>query len=753
MEVTMPAATKPADTAVPTERSRFLRLLLTNPNYFGNIANSPLKPVQIISNNTAYEELKCVGFSPELTQLEAVVWIKQPSGYDGGICTNGSREYVSFYLSYDNGTTWLPQGTVNFTVYDVAGPLPLEYAVTLPVQVDRRLCFEANLPLVRAILSWNTPAAGPNAHPVWGNVIESTIQVPGFLLEIPLPVLLGAAKVKLPAELISAVAADASVKLQEPKALSAAELGAQYAKTSVPPHRYLQHVIHSAIKNPATLANSNAYLSGLGADLAAILAAETATSGNTEYEQLECVGLEEGDGNPDALVGTLLVKLPTGYLGNPCFGGSLEYVAFWIDWGSGWQYAGTATTSVHDIASIPKTGLSFAVYLPVNLNPHRKLCQDGPVTAKVRAILSWNSPPPPSNPNFVPVWGNQLETNIFVNPGVSTAVGDFTPYLSSICSIDPCDIDQTSGWAYPGAGDNPFGGAISIFGSIPGAPLFVDPPSGLPVYQVTVQQIDTATNTSIGNPQILTDPFTITIQKKPAGALFPTSAQQTQYAVGGFYTYQQMTTGSGGWNIVSPGGLLAIWNSGASPEGTYRISVTAWDSTKTTQYAAGSFTCSNGVELSSVVIDLDETPPAPTLAITGYQAGGSGPIITAVDCQTFTVGDVIYGNYSVGDAHIGSFSLQAQPTPSPTSGFTVVNTQINGVTISPALTPTAANGELYPSIAVTTTSLSGSWSYKTAGLPPCGYTIELFTGDRTIVNCVTNWENNSKFVGFCLVAK
>ena len=54
------------------------------------------------------------------------MWVKPPSGYGGGIGTKGSREYVSFFLSYDNGATWLPQGTTSFPVYDVPGPHPLE---------------------------------------------------------------------------------------------------------------------------------------------------------------------------------------------------------------------------------------------------------------------------------------------------------------------------------------------------------------------------------------------------------------------------------------------------------------------------------------------------------------------------------------------------------------------------------------------------------------------------------------------------
>jgi hypothetical protein len=752
-EAIMAVTTRPTGAAVPNEREQFLSLLLANPNHFGNIPDSPISPVQVIESNTTYEELKCVGFSPELSRLEGVVWIKQPSGYEGGICTSGSQEYVRFYLSYDNGTTWLPQGTLNFTVYDVSGLHPLEYAVSLPIQPDKKLCFEANLPLVRAILSWGVPPSGPNAHPVWGNVIETRIQIPGFWLDIPFPILLEAAKVQLPPDVASVVAADAIIKLQAPKTLSAAELGAQYAQTAVPPHRFLQHQIQSALRNPANLTASSFYLASLGVDVSTVVAALAATNGDTAFEQLECIGLEEGDGGPDALIGTLVIKLPTGYLGSPCFAGSREYVAFWIDWGAGWVWVGTPSTNVHDIAAIPAEGLSYAVYLPVDLNAHRKLCEDGPVTAKVRAILSWDSPPPPTNPNFVPVWGNRLETNILVNPGPTQKTGNFTPYLSSICGVDPCDIDQTSGWAYPGSGDQPFGGAIYIYGSIPGAPLFVDPPVGLPVYQVSVQQIDTATNTPIGSPQILTDPFPIAIQKQVGGGL-PTSTPQTQFAVGGFFTYQQMTPSAAGWNIVTPQGLLVIWNSGAFIEGTYRISVTAWDSTMTTPYAAGYFVCSNGNHLTSVVIDLDERVPVtiPPPQITGYKAGGVGPILGAVDCATFTVGDVIYGSYSVSDEHLLGFSFQAEPMPpgrSPSSGFTV----LDGPNVIPVSgTYPDANGETYPAGSTPTGTVTGTWEFNTAGLPPCGYTIQLFTGDRTIVDCGTNWENNSNFVGFCLVA-
>ena len=44
--------------AFPKERAAFKTLLLANPNYFGNLADSPFKPGLLISGNTHYEELE-----------------------------------------------------------------------------------------------------------------------------------------------------------------------------------------------------------------------------------------------------------------------------------------------------------------------------------------------------------------------------------------------------------------------------------------------------------------------------------------------------------------------------------------------------------------------------------------------------------------------------------------------------------------------------------------------------------------------
>ena len=96
-------------------RTNMKALLLANPNYFGNLKESGLKSVLNIAGDTAYEEIGCVGFNPQLGRLEAVVYINADGGYLGDVCSSGSQEFVRFYLSYDNGATWQDQGPVSYT--------------------------------------------------------------------------------------------------------------------------------------------------------------------------------------------------------------------------------------------------------------------------------------------------------------------------------------------------------------------------------------------------------------------------------------------------------------------------------------------------------------------------------------------------------------------------------------------------------------------------------------------------------------
>jgi hypothetical protein len=47
---------KPVELQFEHERRRFLPLLLSNPNYFGNLENSQFKAVKKIIANSSYEE-------------------------------------------------------------------------------------------------------------------------------------------------------------------------------------------------------------------------------------------------------------------------------------------------------------------------------------------------------------------------------------------------------------------------------------------------------------------------------------------------------------------------------------------------------------------------------------------------------------------------------------------------------------------------------------------------------------------------
>ena len=186
-----------------SERGGFKALMLANPNYFGNLLESPFKPVLPICCNTHYEELGCVGFHPQQNHLEAVVYVYQPSGYGSDICGAGTPEYVRFYLSFDKGSIWQDQGMTSFQAFNVPqgteGGKRLEFAASLAVNPLRRFCIFDPLIQVRAILSWNDPppANQPGWKPVWGNVREATIQIEPRRFFFP-PELFEVAKIKLP---------------------------------------------------------------------------------------------------------------------------------------------------------------------------------------------------------------------------------------------------------------------------------------------------------------------------------------------------------------------------------------------------------------------------------------------------------------------------------------------------------------------------------------------------------------------------
>jgi hypothetical protein len=216
------------------ERTGFKAMLLVNPNYFGNLVGSPFKPVLSLCCNQHYETLKDVGYHPQQRRLEAVVHINQPTGYGGDVCADGSAEYVRFYLSSDNGQSWEDQGLTSFQAYDVkenSDGRHLEYAVSLPVDPKRRICFLNPLIKVRAILSWSypPPVNQPDWKPVWGNVILEKDILVQPLRKIIWPELFKAHKIELPLLVKEMLDPDEPI-ITKQKVLGAVELAAQYAK-------------------------------------------------------------------------------------------------------------------------------------------------------------------------------------------------------------------------------------------------------------------------------------------------------------------------------------------------------------------------------------------------------------------------------------------------------------------------------------------------------------------------------------------
>ncbi|WP_315823206.1 hypothetical protein [Paraflavitalea speifideaquila] len=133
------------------------------------------------SSKQYYEELECIDYKPETAKLGAVIKIKQPSGYSGSPCAGGSREYVRFFVDYNNNGTWVDEGLADLGIYDHPFTDDLCYHVEINLSPDKISCCrsKAVLPKVRAILSWNiVPTAGdPNFPFVWGDVHEAFIQI------------------------------------------------------------------------------------------------------------------------------------------------------------------------------------------------------------------------------------------------------------------------------------------------------------------------------------------------------------------------------------------------------------------------------------------------------------------------------------------------------------------------------------------------------------------------------------------------
>lgn len=501
-------------------RGQFKELIMENPNYFGNLSKIdlaekfPTKNFPVVypmKNNTRYEELLCVGLQSDDNVLEAVIEVKLPFGFKGSLCSKGSKEYVGFYIDYLDGSGFVSVGApAEVSVHDLKfiDGGHIFYAVRKSFIPKKLLkCTKPQIVRVRAILSWEKLPSGPNYNPVWGNVVQRWVQIKPkkkpilypydpwkFKMLEPIPEYIFTEAIKEPPKgpIPPAPEPFAPVEkymimgdLNEIKELVGKTILAEDKirdEKRVEPERldFTKHIT----KNPNYFGSiTKSKKQSVVMEAFAQLPPKTiedmlpklAINPNllipvdfwlykTKYEQLTCVGLYPED---DLLEAVIEVKLPYGFSGDLCTLGSTEYVAFYIDWGGGFQYIATATVGVHDIPFVGKRHLFYAVKAEIPANKlKQKLCNNENIV-KVKAILSWNQNPTPYGPNFTPTWGNVLTRNIQIRPKNGASAKCEIDIVNEV-HVDNIDngLAVKTGSTYPYKYDRPFGRIIACKGDV-----------------------------------------------------------------------------------------------------------------------------------------------------------------------------------------------------------------------------------------------------------------------------------------------
>ncbi len=701
------------------ERTQFHKLIALNPNYFGTFAGNEFQPVFPLKNDTTYEELTCIGFNADQNRLEAVVQVKLPVGYSGGNCATGSFEYIRFFVDY--GAGFEDAGLAAINVHDIPtqpdcakdSEKPLSFSASVLLTPPVKNCHTPVLPVVRAILSWNSvPPSDANWPPVWGNHLDRHIQ-----LKPSLPIFkdviddiagLLKLKLKIPPQYQEIV--KFPIPLPDPPPYDLAGLAKLYAagaapneKTTdvalVPAHRFAFPEVHSVLNAPQVssfaVASKIQDFKSIGLDWQAILGALEQANADVSFEQLECLALE-GNAGLERLVATFRVKRPTGYSGDLCTKGSAEYIAFWADWDDTCQYSylGTVKVPVHDISTIPADGLSYAAVLPVDVSHHRDPC-DRPKIARVRAVLSWSVPASTTDPDALTTWGNRIDTHVQIQPG--TVPNPLNPTLAIMGGIPTSQITNFSGLGggltitnARFAGNNlladslgrhcPFGGVVEFQG--PEFPGYK--------YRIQVRNV-----TAGGGFQNVAKPLMLT---RANGTTYISTADGL-----GFFEYQQYPD-----NIEN---LLGNWDSSGDDQWEVKLEIADFSDNPVP-----------GAIPYTHIIQLDNTAPEADIHI---DSGG--------DCGKYAVGATLNGHFVARDENFGSYSLSILP----------------GTFVPPVVTPTGGT--------VQTGTIPGDdqWTLTTtATTTPCGYVVYLGVADRSIVNSSWGAHNTRPAsVGFCLLAK
>ncbi|WP_259070428.1 hypothetical protein HDF24_11065 [Mucilaginibacter sp. X4EP1] len=723
----MPTTTKATPQAAlpPLERTKVQSLLLQNPNYFGTLPATDalaakFKPVIVKNGDTTYEQITCIGYNPDLQELSGIVKINLNAGYNGGPCTAGSNEYVRFFINY--GTAWQDLGVQSFNIHDIPHTTenPLDYAVNLHfVPAEEHCCFEAPvLPQVKAILSWSIipPAGNPNYIPVWGNVLNVNIQIApstsfACLLKKGLTNIgVDVAKEKvttlatsLPAAAINTAALKTATLAQKlPAALP--DLVKAYGNT-VPPERVGFTAVTQALSTSSLNTNLlHSTLATAGLDIAKIIPVINKPNYNTTYEEVKCVGLNR---DASTLNATVNLKQSSGFSGGLCTTGSREYVAFYMDFGSGWVYMGTSSVGVHDITPLPAGGLSYNVELPVNLLPYQKVGCQNVYLAKVMAILSWNQLPP-VNPAWVPVWGNMIQAWAEIRNTTVVIGGNNQPTIITIGTFPATNVDTNTGLlnfeTYSGYS---FTGVIPITGIISTPPDSNSNAASELKYRIMLKRASQPDSAFAP----VTNSFDVLQTVITAG--IPVSTVVSQVNSLGYYNYLVDYT---------PPTLVTVYGDllGAlilPDSDLYEFYLEIEGGLKTTRYRVKSDTSA-----PSVAINIDN----------------------GQNCGTLVQGNPVTGTYSIADTENNCLGVAIDfiYLPPGSSSSLTVDGVVQGLG---ALVDVPAIGK------------NGVWAVTTNSLVPCGYNIRLWGYDKTVV-CYAYisyaysiyTEYNDATLGFCL---
>lgn len=727
---------------VPTSERSQLRhqlraQLLANPNFFGTFPTGGEEPVVEIAGDTHWEELTCVGFNPVLRQLEAVVSIRQASGYSGGLCTPGSTEYVRFFL--DSGSGFHDVGLASVAVHDLPDPAggsshPVDYLVSLLLDAGtlERCCTTPVLPTVRAILSWNVvPSTSPASVPVWGNVLDARIQLAPSQ-EKCWEGVLGSAAIEKNAGFLAGsgiTAADlAKVKASDPPVpVPWHRLVGPYREHGVPDHRLVFPVIGPMLAGqPAPAASSQpdlAAAAAIGIDVGAAVAALGDGSGDTDYEQLGCIGLSP---STDTLGAVVHVKRPLGYGGDLCRPGSQEIVAFWADWDNDDifdTYLGTVSVPVHDIPGIPPEGLWYAVRLPVNVGDHLRGCEL-PNVVKIRAVLSWATPPSTVDPEAVPFWGDRLDAFVQLRPGHAAGLYEL---IYDVGGVLVPDISPATFLAYPSSGsispspcpapasDRPFGGQVRIGGRIYGSG-----PPGTVHFQVQYATYGTSAWAPVTHQTTF-----VLAHPDPSDPLYPFQTVDLIEPDGWFPYLEDWTVSP---PVLEASDLLAVWNSSSVSDGSYSLRLAYTEDYPITAASAISYS-----QPVTIVVDNKPFVVSPTANITVDTASTLDLVIDGGDCHSYVGGpdgETISGHLRALHDQFWFWALDLEPS-----------THTHGAAPTPAcrsFTSLVDNGDG-----------AAAWTLSTKDLDTCGYTLTLRAWDRTIVDSNGAIEHSaSKAVGF-----